>query len=210
MTAPAPAKPEPTNPTDPNPAEPTEPSESNPAEPTEEVDWKAKARDWEKKSRDNAAQIKAMRPKVDEYERLVEAGKTELEKAQHAAQEAQSRASGLTSRAVRAEIRAGATGFIDVDVPFAYLDLTSYVGDDGEIDNAKITTDLADLLKRKPELAKPSGEPQRRVPAPNPAQGSSASGVADYQSQIAAAKKAGDWRTVLKLENQKLLDQPVQ
>src|SRR5438046_2533496 len=48
-------------------------------------------------------------------------------------------------------------------------------------------------------------EPIRRVPAPNPAQGSSASGAPDDRpDDLTEARKRGDWRTVMHLENQKI------
>jgi hypothetical protein len=48
-------------------------------------------------------------------------------------------------------------------------------------------------------------EPIRRLPAPNPAQGSSASGPPDRPGDdVNEAKKAGDWRTVIRLENDKI------
>jgi hypothetical protein len=49
-----------------------------------------------------------------------------------------------------------------------------------------------------------SAEPIRRVPAPNPAQGSSASGPPDRPDDLDQARKRGDWKAVLRLENQKI------
>jgi hypothetical protein len=46
--------------------------------------------------------------------------------------------------------------------------------------------------------------PTSRVPAPNPAQGSSAAGAPDIDSQIAEAQKRGDVKAVIHLQNQKL------
>lgn len=113
--------------------------------------------------------------KLAEYDRLVEASQTELEKAQAAARTNAERAQALVSRAIQAEIRALASEFADPSDAVAFLADKKYAGDDGEIDTEQIKADLADLLTRKPHLGK---QPTSRVPAPNPAQGSSASGAA--------------------------------
>ena len=113
--------------------------------------------------------------KLAEYDRLVEASQTELEKAQAAAKTNAERAQALVTRATQAEIRALASEFADPSDAVAFLADKKYAGDDGEIDTEQIKADLADLLTRKPHLGK---QPTPRVPAPNPAQGSSASGAA--------------------------------
>lgn len=56
-------------------------------------------------------------------------------------------------------------------------------------------------LEANPDL---KTAPARRLPAPNPALGSSASGTPDLETQIRVAQKAGDWKTVVALQNQKL------
>jgi hypothetical protein len=56
-------------------------------------------------------------------------------------------------------------------------------------------------LEANPDL---KTTPARRLPAPNPAQGSSGSGTPDVEAQIVAAQKAGDWKTVIALQNSKL------
>lgn len=168
------------------------------------VDWKAKAREWEKRAKDNHAKLKAAEPKLSEYDRLVEASKSELERAQEAATTAAAQITAYQDRTVKAEIRAAATDrFVDADVPFAYLDTKKYVTADGDIDQAAIQADLTDLLATKPGLAKPTGA---RLPGPNPAQAAGGFGGAPSpDDQIAAAMKAGDTRTVIALETQKLL-----
>jgi len=77
---------------------------------------------------------------------------------------------------VRSEVRALAAGeFADPDDAHAFLDLDDFVSDDGEIDADGIRSSLADLLKRKPHLAKPADNSPRR-PAPDRTQGSSGNG----------------------------------
>jgi hypothetical protein len=127
------------------------------------------SRKWETRAKENA-------DKAREFDRLAEASKTELEKAQEAAAKADAKVQAANNRAVKAEVKALAAGeFADPDDAAAFLSSGDYLTADGEVDAARIRTDLADLLARKPHLAKPQGN---RVPAPNPAQGSSANGPA--------------------------------
>lgn len=145
------------------------------------------------------------RQKLTEYERLAEASKSELEKAQEAANQNATRAQALLDRAVKAEVKALASGFADPEDAHVFLDLNKYADSDGEIDTAAIQADLTDLLGRKPHLGK---LPESRVPAPNPAQGSSSAGPARDKSldeQITEAEKAGDVKLALRLKSQQLL-----
>jgi hypothetical protein len=101
--------------------------------------------------------------------------KTDAEKAVARAEGAEQRVAGLLQRAVRAEVRALAVEkFADVDDAIAFLNLASYADEDGEIDAEQIKADLADLLERKPHLAKKAPEPEKRKPAPDRTQASSA------------------------------------
>ena len=113
--------------------------------------------------------------RLAELDRLEEASRTDLERAQQAAQQHESRAQALLDRTVRAEVKAmAAAGFADPEDAPAFLDLKKYASADGDVDAAAIQADLADLLARKPHLGK---SPTTRVPAPNPAQGASGSGA---------------------------------
>lgn len=116
--------------------------------------------------------------KLSEYDRLAEASKTELERAQEAAKREADRATSLLSRAVKSEVKALAQGFADPEDAAAFLDLSKYATGDGDVESDSIKADLADLLQRKPHLGK---SPETRVPAPNPAQGSSAGGAGASQ-----------------------------
>lgn len=179
----------------------TPPVEETKPDPPKETDWKSEARKWEQRAKDNMKALNEAKPKLAEYDKQVEANKTELQKAQDAATQAEEQSIALALRAVKAEVRSRAVGFVHTDVPFAYLDASEFFDDKGEIDTTKIDAELADLLVKHPELAKP---PASRVPGHNPALGSSASGEPDPEAQKAAAMKAGDWKTVMRLENQKL------
>jgi hypothetical protein len=123
------------------------------------------------------SKLREAEPKLTEYDRLIEASKSELERAQEKANTEAGRAQALLQRAVAAEVKAVASqGFADPEDAAAFLDLTKYANADGDIDADAIRNDLADLLSRKPHLGK---SPTSRVPAPNPAQGSSGSGPAN-------------------------------
>lgn len=145
-----------------------------PAE-SQETDWVAEARKWEKRAKENASKLKEAEPRLSEYDRLVAASKTEEERAKDAAAAAQARVEQLTNRAVMAEVKAlAASSFADPTDASAFIDPKKYVTSDGDVDTEAIKADLSDLLSRKPHLGKPA---ERNVPAPNPAQGSSANGA---------------------------------
>jgi len=131
------------------------------------------------KARNEAAnyrtKLREAEPALADYNRLVEASKTDLERAQEAAQRESTRAEGLLNRAVQSEVKAlAADAFADPSDAGAFLDLKKYATADGDVDVDAIKGDLADLLARKPHLGK---SPTSRVPAPNPAQGASGSGA---------------------------------
>ncbi|MFE9684175.1 hypothetical protein [Streptomyces sp. NPDC006285] len=106
--------------------------------------------------------------KVQDFE---DRDKSELEKAQTAAERATARAEAATKRAVTAEVRAAAADFADADDAIAFLDVTSYANDAGEIDTEQIRTDLTSLLERKPHLRRQSTTPPPPGPRPDPSQG---------------------------------------
>jgi hypothetical protein len=68
-------------------------------------------------------------------------------------------------------------------------------------------------VKPSPTTVAPTpeqAEPIRRVPRPNPAQGSSASGPPGRPTiDIDEARKRGDWKTELHLQNRKIGSGPV-
>jgi hypothetical protein len=117
----------------------------------------------------------ALARKVEEFE---DAQKSELEKAQTEAQRATARAEAATKRALTAEVRAAASEFADSDDAIAFLDLSAYVDEGGEINTEQIRTDLTALLERKPHLRKPTpppadpaADPAKPRPKPDPGQG---------------------------------------
>lgn len=117
--------------------------------------------------------LKELEPLAKKARELEDAQKTAEERLTAQLQDEQSRRSKLLQRAVRAEVKAlAADRFADPDDAAAFLSLDSYASDDGDIDADQIQADLADLLKRKPHL----GKPTERRPAPDRSQGSSGNG----------------------------------
>lgn len=89
----------------------------------------------------------------------------------------------------------------------ALLDSRSFLAKLADIDpsdGAAVSAAVTEAVAANPAFAVAAA---RRLPAPNPAQGSSAAGAPDLEAQIAAAQKAGDFKTVIALQNQKLTPQ---
>lgn len=212
MTAPAPVVPPVTDSTPPDPATSAEPSDVDGykdlvAKLRDEV--KAAKADHTPQSEKDAAtiaalkrQIKDAEPKVAEYDRLAEASKTELERAQESTAKANERVAKLIERTVQAEIKAAATGFADPSDAVAFLikDASKYAGDDGEIDVKAIAADVKALLESKPHLA---GTAERHVPLPDPTLGARPPAVGDFDARIAEAEKAGNYSLAISLKRQK-------
>lgn len=176
------------------PATPAPAQDPAPEPAKAETDWKAEARKWEQRAKENSAAAK----RLTEFE---ESQKTEAEKLAAKAEAAEKRAAVADARAVKAEVKALADAFADrEDAALNLGDLTKFVND-GEVDTAAITEALADVLERKPYLAKAAGP---RTPAPDPSQGSRGGQSPDVDALIREAQAKGDWRTVMTLQNQKL------
>lgn len=91
----------------------------------------------------------------EELEKLKAASATEAEKAQKRAEEAEKAVAAATDRAVKAEIKAIATGeFADPSDAHLYLgDLSRFIdGKTGDIDSAAIEAALKEVEKAKPHL----------------------------------------------------------
>lgn len=117
-----------------------------------------------------------LEPLARRAQELEDAQKSEAQRLGEQLTAAQERIRSVQQRAVRAEVRAlAAAEFADPDDAHAFLDLDSFVGDDGEIDADGIRDGLAELLKRKPHLAKPA-DASPRSPRPDHTQGSSGNG----------------------------------
>lgn len=165
--------PEPTEPVAPEPETPSEPPKADPW-----ADPEAARKEIEKLRKEAASyrtRAKDLEPLAKKAKELEDAQKSEQERLAEQLAEAEKRAQAIQQRAVRAEVKAlAAAEFADPEDAHAFLNLDSYVGEDGEIDADRIADDLAELLKRKPHLGKATGP---RRPAPDRTQGSSGNGA---------------------------------
>jgi hypothetical protein len=92
--------------------------------------------------------------------------------------------------------------------PVALLDSTTFLKSVAGIDPADAAAVAAAFqaaVTANPRLGAAPADP--RAPLPNPAQGGSGAGAPDLETQIAAAQKAGDIKTAIHLQNQKLAPQ---
>lgn len=156
----------------------TKPNEGS-AKDTEtkaEVDWKAECRKWEQRAKENKRALDDAAPKLSEYDRLVEASKSDLERANEAAQRWQTEAEQWRKTSVSSRIQAlASTDFADPSDAVTGLSANNYLDAGGVINDDAIKRDLADMLAKKPHYRKASeaAEPAKpRVPAPNQHQGS--------------------------------------
>lgn len=125
-----------------------------------------KARSEAKNLRDR---LKEAEPIVTEWRKLEEASKTELEKAQAAAQQATGNLTALREQVAQAKVEAALTGIVpDPAAIVADLNLSKYLTEDGQVDTEAVTALRDKFAALAP--AKPG------APAPNPAQGSSSAG----------------------------------
>ena len=161
-------------------------------EPFDAARAKAKIRRVNQEAAGLRKRLKELEPLAAKAKQIEDAEKTEVERLQSRLTERDQEVVKLLKRAVRSEVRAQAAGtFADATDPEAHLDLDGYAADDGEIDTDRIKADLADLLERKPHLAKPKAEEgpqQRRRPAPDKTQ---ASGANQPRTKNAADEFAG-------------------
>lgn len=130
---------------------------------------------------------------LDEYQRLVQASKTEQERQAEELSRWQTEAQKWRTDAVSARVQAiAATDFADPSDAIGAVDPASYIDAGGQIDEAAIQRDLSALLERKPHWRRtPDGPQAPRVPAPNPAQGAGGGSTpADPGAQFAAILQA--------------------
>lgn len=134
------------------------------------------------------ARLKEAEPKITEYDKLVQAGKTELERATEELTRWQSEAERWRSTSVTSRVEALAAGtFVDPSDAVAAVDPSKYIDAGGQIDDSAIKADLEAVLQRKPHWRRQEGTPAPRVPAPNRAQGSSGGpAAADPAAEFAA------------------------
>lgn len=183
-------------PTTPAPEPETDPAADPQPEESKGDPWadpEAARREIEKLRRENAShrtRNKELEPLAEAARQAEEAKKSEVERLAEQVAAAQQQVTAARQAAVQSEVRAlAAPTFADPADAAAFLG-DAYVGDDGSVDSDRIRADLADLLERKPHLARPQDGPRR--PAPDPTQGSSGNGArtaSDPGAQFAAFMK---------------------
>lgn len=143
-------------------APPEATNEPNADAKVDETDWQAEAKKWEKRSKENFAKAK-------EFDEQRKAAMTDAERSVAEAEE-RGRTSAVQEfgkRLATSEIRAAAAaGGADLAGVFDYLDISRFVGNDGEPDSKAIATFVAGLPKS--EAAPPSFDGGSRTPAPAP------------------------------------------
>jgi len=145
--------------------------------------------------------LKELEPKAAEFERQQEAAKSDLQKAQEAAEQANATIQALRTQAVTSKIEAlAATTFHDATD--AHQIGTDFLSDDGTVNEEAIKAALGDLISRKPHLARTN---DLRAPLPNPAQGASAAGQPTEAERAAQAAAQGNWDASLALKADQLL-----
>jgi hypothetical protein len=118
--------------------------------------------------------LKELEPLARKAKELEDAQKSEAERLTDQLRAAQEQITATRQRLVRSQVQALATGFADPEDAIGALDLSTYVDDDGDIDEAAIKADLTALLERKPHWAKPQPQEGPRRPAPDRTQASGA------------------------------------
>lgn len=113
--------------------------------------------------------------KLSEYDRLEQASKSDLQRANDEAARWQTEAERWRKTSVASRIEAlAATDYADPSDAVNALDPGKYLGADGVVDDAAIKNDLADVLTRKPHYRR-AVDNGSRLPSPNRAQGAGAS-----------------------------------
>lgn len=160
---------EPTSePTDPAAQPQGEPASEPSNEPTSEpdkTDWKVEARKWEQRAKDN-------NQKASEFDKQRKAAMTEAERAVAEAEERgrTAAASDFGQRLARTEFDAVAARRnpdVDTSQVLEYVDLTRFVGDDGEPDPKAISAAVERLVP-EPAGGTPSFDGGTRTPAATP------------------------------------------
>jgi hypothetical protein len=139
------------------------------------------------------------REALTEYERLAEANKTELQRAQETAKAATDRATGMLRDVATAKLELALTN-VPEDVKKALLEdinVDKFITDDG------VNAEAINAFGTKYAAFAPPEKPGMK---PNPSQGRSASPSPTINEQIAQAQGAGDIKTAIRLKSQMALD----
>ena len=217
-----PPEPAPPAPTEPPVATATPPADPKPADPPKALEqptnpWEdptaAKAEIERLRKENGAARTNAKAQAAEDARKelantigkalgIVEDG-TETDPAKLTESLTTSQAEAKQARVELAVFRNAATAGGD---PAALLDSSSFLKSLAEVDpadSAAVTAAIQAAVTANPRLGAAPGEP--KAPAPNPAQGTSASGapVGSLDAQIAEAEKARDFQKVIALKQQR-------
>jgi hypothetical protein len=126
--------------------------------------------------------LKELEPLAKKAKEFEDAKKSEAERLNDQLAAAQEQIAATRKRLVEARVQAlagmpvegGRAAFADPEDAVGSLDLTSYIDDSGDIDEAAIKADLDALLERKPHWAKTQPQEGPRRPAPDRTQASGA------------------------------------
>lgn len=155
----------------------------------------SKARNEAKNLRER---FKEAEPKISEYERLVEASKSDLERAQEQAKAANDRAVGMLRDVATAKVEAALSGLPDE----IRATLLEDINVDKFITDDTVDTEAINALRAKYAAFAPPEKPGMK---PNPSQGASASPGLTLQEQIVAAQEAGDIKSAVRLKSRQAL-----
>ncbi|NUK07470.1 hypothetical protein HRW18_05460 [Streptomyces lunaelactis] len=160
-----------------------------PADGDDGTDWKAMARKHEKRAKDNLAELEKLRAaNMSEQEKAV----AEAEKKGRTAA-----AADYGTKLASAEFRAAcAAAQIDLGEAAEFIDVSRFVGDDGEVNVTAIKSAVTKFSKLAPKGAGRSGG--------DLGGGGSGDQAHSLDKQIAQAKADGNWRLAMQLENTKL------
>jgi hypothetical protein len=151
-------------------------AEGSEEEPFDRARAESKIRKANSENKNLRERLKALEPLAQRAQELEDAKKSEQERLTEQLTAAEQRIQAVQQRAVRSEVKAlAAADFADPEDAHAFLDLTTYVDEDGDVNTAAIQQDLKELLKRKPHLAKPV-DTSPRAPKADRTQGSSGNG----------------------------------
>lgn len=129
------------------------------------------------------------RQQLAEYQTLVEASRSDQDRLRDEATRWQTEAEKWRTESVRSRVETLATAdFADPSDAVSAIDPSRYLDAGGQIDEAAIKADLAEVLARKPHWRRPTEPSKARVPGPNMNQGSGGGGKAalDPRQEFAA------------------------
>lgn len=109
---------------------------------------------------------------LDEYNRLIEASKSDLDRANDERARYQQQADEWRTSSVASRIEVlAAADFADPSDAVGQLDAAHYIDGGGTVNEAAIKRDLAAMLEQKPHWRRPGAAAVPRMPAPNAHQG---------------------------------------